>query len=66
MRTLLLVGAFIATFFGLFAVINVFVVLIFPVTWHDVVTCPGWLACYFFMGIFPSVMVVDELNNNLL
>jgi len=60
-KTLMAIGAFIATFFGLFTVINLMVVLIFPVSWNDVVTCPGWCAVYFFIGVIMSVMVVDQV-----
>ena len=60
-KTLMAIGAFIATFFGLFTVINLMIVLIFPVSWNDVVTCPGWCAAYFFIGLIMSVMVVDQV-----
>jgi hypothetical protein len=60
-KTLTAIGAFIATFFGLFTVINMMVVLIFPVSWNDVVTCAPWCAIYFFIGVIMSVMVVDKV-----
>lgn len=55
--------AFLGTFFGLFILINLLVVLIFPVTWNEVVTNPYWLFIYFFVGIGPAIMVVDEVVN---
>lgn len=64
MKTLLGIGVFIGTFFGLFAVINLLVVLIFPVSWNAVVTCPGWCACYFFIGMIASCAMTDEFINN--
>ena len=66
MKALLLVGAFVATFFGLFAVINLFVILIFPVSWNDVVTCPAWVAVYLFAGSCCAGAVVSEIEDNLL
>lgn len=60
-KTLMAIGAFIGTFFGLFAVINLMIVLIFPVSWNDVVTCAPWCAIYFFIGTIMSVMVVDSV-----
>lgn len=57
------IGVFLGVFFGLFCVINLCVVLIFPVTWNDVVTCAPWCAIYFFMGMIMSIMVVDNMNN---
>jgi len=63
-KTLMAIGAFLATFFGLFTVINLLVVLIFPVSWNDVVTCPPWCAIYFFIGMIMSIMVVDEITSN--
>lgn len=63
-KTLTAIGAFIATFFGLFSIINLLVVIIFPVTWNQVVTCPGWCACYFFIGMIISIMVVDSVLND--
>lgn len=63
-KTLTAIGAFLATFFGLFTVINLLVVLIFPVSWNDVVTCPAWCAIYFFVGMLISIMVVDEMTTN--
>ena len=64
-KTLLCIAAFIGTFFGLFIIINALVVVIFPVSWNDVVTCPAWLVVYFVIGIVTSIMVVEELNSNL-
>ena len=55
--------AFLGTFFGLFILINLLVVLIFPVTWNEVVTNPYWVFIYFFVGIGPAIMVVDEVVN---
>lgn len=66
MKALLLVGAFVASFFGLFAVINLFVILIFPVSWYDVVTCAPWVAVYLFVGAFCAGAVVTEIEDNLL
>jgi len=60
-KTLMAIGAFLATFFGLFTVINLLVVLIFPVSWNDVVTCAPWCAIYFFIGMIMSIMVVESV-----
>jgi hypothetical protein len=62
-KSLLGMLAFILTFFGLFTLISLLVVIIFPVSWNDVVTNPYWLFIYFFLGIGPAVMVVDEVVN---
>lgn len=60
------IGAYIATFFGLFSIINLLVVIIFPVTWNQVVTCPGWCGVYMILGTMLSVMVVDSvIKDNL-
>lgn len=63
------VGVFLGTFFGIFAVVNLLIVIIFPVSWNDVVTCPQWCAAYFFIGLICSIAAVDidlkENNNNL-
>ncbi len=65
-KVLLPIAMFIGTFFGLFAVINLLVVIIFPVSWNDVVTCPGWCASYFFIGLIMSIAVTDAyINDNL-
>jgi len=56
--------AFIATFFGLFVIINGLTIIIFPVSWNDVVTCPAWIGIYFIIGLICSVMVVDTIINN--
>jgi hypothetical protein len=58
------VGVFVGIFFGLFTVISLLVVTIFPVTWNDVVTCPGWCAIYFFLGLIFSIMGVDAYVND--
>lgn len=55
--------AFLGTFFGLFALINLLVVIIFPITWNEVVTTPVWLLVYFFLGIGPAIMVTDDVVN---
>ena len=60
-KLLLSIGAFILTFFGVFTIINVFIVLIFPVSWNDVVTSPGWCVSYFFVGMMLSIAVVNEI-----
>ena len=66
MKALKAIGVFFGTFFGLFVVINTVVVIIFPVSWNDVVTCPGWIVCYFVIGLIASVFTVDShLSDNL-
>lgn len=52
-------GVFIGILFGLFIIINLLVILIFPVSWHDVVTCPAWVVIYFIIGVGISIMGVD-------
>ena len=65
-KTLLAIAAFLGTFFGLFVIINTLVVLIFPVSWNAVVTCPGWCAAYLFIGFILSIAVTDNvINDNL-
>lgn len=65
-KVLLPIGMFIGTFFGLFAIINLLIVVIFPVSWNDVVTCPGWIVCYFFIGLMVSIAVTDAyVSDNL-
>jgi len=63
------VGVFLGVFFGLFVVINLLIVAIFPVCWGDVVTCPQWCVIYFFLGGIVSIAAVDvdlsENNNKL-
>ena len=63
-KTLLSIGLFIATFFGMFVILNMLVVIIFPVTWNEVVTCGPWIAVYTFFGLFLAVAVTDSFINN--
>lgn len=61
------VGVFLGVFFGLFTVVNLLIVAIFPVSWTDVVTCPEWCVVYFFLGGIVSISAVDvnlSENNN--
>ena len=59
------VGVFLSVFFGLFTIVNLLIVAIFPVSWNDVVTCAPWCAIYFFIGLILSIVAVDvDLENN--
>jgi hypothetical protein len=63
-KTLAATFGFLFTYFGVFAIINLLVTLMFPVTWYDVVTCPQWLVSYFFIGLAPAIAVADDLVNH--
>lgn len=58
---LLSIGTFLAMFFGLFTIINLLIVLIFPVSWNDVVTFPFWLVVYTIGGSVLSVMTAEKV-----
>lgn len=57
---------FIGSFFGLFVVISALIALIFPCSWNDVVSCPGWIAVYVLFGGILSGFIVDDFNTEKL
>ena len=62
-KSLIGILAFVLTYFGLFALLNLIIILIFPIGWNEAVTNPYWLFIYCFVGIGPAIMVVDEVVN---
>lgn len=57
---------FIGSFFGLFVIISALIALIFPCSWNDVVSCPGWIAVYVLFGGILSGFIVDDFNDKRL
>ena len=63
MKALKELTLFLCIFIGGFVLLSLIAVLIFPISWNETVTFPGWILIYFIFGGLASGCVVSEWNN---
>lgn len=60
MKALKEVGLFLSIFIGGFVLLSLATVIIFPVSWNEVVTFPGWIAIYVLFGSMVSGCIISD------
>lgn len=55
---------YIGSFFGLYTILTSLIVLIFPVSWNEVVSCVGWDVMYMMFGGILCGYIVDDFNSS--
>jgi hypothetical protein len=63
MKALKEVGLFLSIFIGGFVLLSLSIVLVFPVTWNEVVTFPGWLAIYALFGSMTAGVIISHWDD---
>lgn len=63
MKVLKELTLFLCIFIGGFVLLSLIAVLIFPISWNETVTFPGWILIYFILGGLASGCVVSEWDN---
>lgn len=62
MKILKELALFLSIFVGGFVLLSLIAVLIFPISWNETVTFPGWILVYFIFGGITSGTVVSNWN----
>jgi hypothetical protein len=60
MKKLKETGLIFSIFIGGFVLSSLSIVLIFPVTWNQVVTFPYWIIVYMIFGSMLAIHIVEE------